>query len=43
VEAFHDGPDRPPWLVYLFFALIVVGPIAVAALARIIAGLSVVT
>ena len=30
VEAFHDGPDRPPWLVYLFFALIVVGPIAVA-------------
>jgi hypothetical protein len=30
VEAFHDGPDRPPWLVYLFFALIVIGPIAVA-------------
>jgi hypothetical protein len=30
VEAFHDGPDRPPWLVYLFFALIVIGPIALA-------------
>ena len=30
VEAFHDGPHRPPWLVYLFFALIVIGPIAVA-------------
>jgi hypothetical protein len=30
VEALHDGPDRPPWLVYLFFALIVFGPIAVA-------------
>ena len=30
VEAFHDGPDRPPWLVYLFFALIVIGPIGVA-------------
>jgi hypothetical protein len=30
VEAFHDGPDRTPWLVYLFFALIVIGPIAVA-------------
>jgi hypothetical protein len=30
VEAFHNGPDRPPWLVYLFFALIVIGPIAVA-------------
>jgi hypothetical protein len=30
IEAFHDGPDRPPWLVYLFFALIVIGPIAVA-------------
>ncbi len=30
VEALHDGPDRPPWLVYLFFALIVIGPIAVA-------------
>jgi hypothetical protein len=30
VDALHDGPDRPPWLVYLFFALIVVGPIAVA-------------
>jgi len=30
VEAFHDGPHRPPWLVYFFFALIVIGPIAVA-------------
>jgi hypothetical protein len=30
VEAFHDGPGRPPWLVYFFFALIVIGPIAVA-------------
>jgi hypothetical protein len=30
VEAFHDGPDRQPWLVYVFFALIVVGPIVVA-------------
>ena len=30
VEAFHDGPGRPPWLMYLFFALIVIGPIAVA-------------
>ncbi|MDH6244900.1 hypothetical protein [Mycobacterium sp. OTB74] len=30
VEALHDGPDRPPWLVYVFFALIVIGPIAVA-------------
>jgi hypothetical protein len=30
VEAFHDGPDRTPWLVYFFFALIVIGPIAVA-------------
>jgi hypothetical protein len=30
VEAFHDGPDRQPWLVYLFFAFIVIGPIAVA-------------
>lgn len=30
VEAFHDGPHRQPWLVYLFFALIVIGPIAVA-------------
>src|SRR6476619_7241717 len=30
VEAFHDGPDRQPWLVYVFFALIVIGPIAVA-------------
>src|SRR5246127_1664259 len=30
VEALHDGPERPPWLVYLFFALIVIGPIAVA-------------
>jgi hypothetical protein len=30
VEAFHDGPDRTPWLVYLFFALIFIGPIAVA-------------
>jgi hypothetical protein len=30
VEAFHDGPGRPPWLVYLFFALIVIGPTAVA-------------
>jgi hypothetical protein len=30
VEAFHDGPERPPWLVYFFFALIVIGPIAVA-------------
>ena len=30
VEALQDGPDRPPWLVYLFFALIVIGPIAVA-------------
>jgi hypothetical protein len=30
VEAFQDGPDRPPWLVYWFLALIVVGPIAVA-------------
>ncbi len=29
VEAFHDGPDRTPWLVYVFFALIVVGPMAV--------------
>ncbi|MGB9304589.1 MAG: hypothetical protein WCB92_13195 [Mycobacterium sp.] len=29
VEALHDGPGRPPWLVYLFFALIVIGPIAV--------------
>ena len=34
VEAFHDGPDRPPWLVYLFFALIVIGPIAVARCRR---------
>src|SRR5262245_63046939 len=30
VEALRDGPDRPPWLVYFFFALIVIGPIAVA-------------
>jgi hypothetical protein len=30
VQAFHDGPDRQPWLVYWFFALIVIGPIAVA-------------
>jgi hypothetical protein len=30
VEALRDGPDRQPWLVYLFVALIVVGPIAVA-------------
>jgi hypothetical protein len=30
VAAFHDGPDRTPWLVYFFFALIVIGPIAVA-------------
>ena len=30
LEAFHDGADRPPWLVYLFFALIVIGPIGVA-------------
>jgi hypothetical protein len=30
IEAFHDAPDRPPWLVYLFFALIIIGPIAVA-------------
>src|SRR6476659_11097425 len=30
VEAFRDGPDRPPWLVYLFFALIVIGRSAVA-------------
>jgi hypothetical protein len=30
VEAFHEGPDRAPWLVYLFFALIVIGPIAAA-------------
>jgi hypothetical protein len=30
VEAFHDGPGRPPWLVYLFFALIAIGPLAVA-------------
>jgi hypothetical protein len=30
VEAFRDGPGRPPWLVYLFIALIVIGPIAVA-------------
>jgi hypothetical protein len=30
VEALRDGPDRQPWLVYLFFALIVIGPIAVA-------------
>jgi hypothetical protein len=29
-QALHDGPDRQPWLVYLFFALIVIGPIAVA-------------
>src|ERR1700739_415706 len=28
--AFRGGPGRPPWLVYLFFALIVIGPIAVA-------------
>ena len=34
VEAFHDGPDRAPWLVYLFFALIVAGPIAVARAGR---------
>jgi hypothetical protein len=30
VEALRDGRDRPPWLVFLFFALIVVVPIAVA-------------
>ncbi|WP_406816577.1 hypothetical protein [Mycobacterium sp. M23085] len=30
VEAFHDGPHRPPWLVYLFFALVGIGPIVVA-------------
>ena len=30
VEALRDGPGRPPWLVYLFFALIVIGTIAVA-------------
>src|SRR5262249_36502912 len=30
VEAFHDGPDRQPWVVYWFFALIVIGPIVVA-------------
>jgi hydrogenase-4 membrane subunit HyfE len=30
VEALHDGPERPPWLVYFFFALLVIGPIAVA-------------
>ena len=30
VEALRDGRDRQPWLVYLFFALIVIGPIAVA-------------
>jgi hypothetical protein len=30
VEALRDGPDRQPWLVYLFFALIVIGPIVVA-------------
>jgi hypothetical protein len=30
VEAFHDGPGRTPWLVYFFFALIVIGPFAVA-------------
>jgi hypothetical protein len=30
VEAFHDGPHRTPWLVYWFFALVVIGPIAVA-------------
>ena len=30
VQALRDGPDRPPWLVYLFFALIVFGPLAVA-------------
>lgn len=30
VEALRDGPDRQPWVVYLFFALIVIGPIAVA-------------
>ena len=30
VEALRDGPDQPPWLVYVFFALIVIGPIAVA-------------
>jgi hypothetical protein len=30
VEALGDGPDRPPWLVFVFFALIVVGPLAVA-------------
>src|SRR6476661_2664088 len=34
VEALHDGPDRTPWLVYVFFALIVVGPIAVARWSR---------
>jgi hypothetical protein len=30
IEAFHDGPDRTPWLVYFFFALIAIGPIVVA-------------
>src|SRR3984957_6705860 len=30
MEALRDGPDRPPWLAYVFFVLIVVGPIAVA-------------
>jgi Na+/proline symporter len=30
VEAFHDGPDQQPWLIYFFFLLIIVGPIAVA-------------
>jgi hypothetical protein len=30
VEALHDGRDRPPWLIYLFVALVVIGPIAVA-------------
>lgn len=30
VAALRDGPHRPPWLVYLFFAFILIGPIAVA-------------
>jgi hypothetical protein len=30
VEAFHDGLGGPAWLVYFYFALIVIGPTAVA-------------
>jgi hypothetical protein len=30
VQTLRDGPDRQPWLVYLFFALIVTGSIVVA-------------